>query len=818
MRFVDAVQTNRMTAVQLSTTMEIHSRQKGGANCLSIEALEYRYLLSGGINGVLTLYDLETVVKHDGKSIVQALLESTSTGATRTAMISSVQWYPEDTGAFVSSSTSGLVSIYDTNRFTSVASFNFANNVVNAARISRSSIVGISIAVALQDGTVHLWDPRTRDSSHIFKGHSRASTCIDWDPSSGSHLLASAGTEGAVRVWDVRKAGGVKEAAVRSLDWRGDFTTNARVNTRKLHTSLLSSSDASSDGVLRIREGKHHYNTSLYINDVNTSSGGSVVGKAHDSAVMSLRYTSCGNYLVTSGNDQKLRLWGAHTGQLAPTNFSDKIVPVSQLPYDIGIAEFSFASSDVLIVPTGASGGGGGGGALGAGTTTQSIDGDLLLIPLHGPEGGKSVKVLRGHLDRVTAIAYRKPQQQIVSAGKDGMIFVWSPPADLHKYSSWNSGPSGENRQRKLSYRNTGGRYDYQQIIHSFGKSSADADQVSGGGGGGSSSSISSGSGAAVPLLSQAQPESLRILPRNENEIASRSTVRIVQQRGLQSTIPAAEAAPGAVLNDTSSNISSTGSSGDDWSDDDDEVGVSRNSAPRSMKRKLTAIVHRATSALNFHSSNPDDICAAAAAVAGAGIVSSEEGRSSTTAAPVVAKRQQTSNNSRSFVPPIIQQYLQDAHRTSSSQPARSANPSLIRSGASSSSSSAAAFVPSLIPAPAAPFASTATAATTITVAGGASSWREVENIFSSSTSALTASGPTARSSSSSSEGSNSWAGQVSGVSSGRFSALMASTAAPGGCVNGSNSRGVGDDVLAADRRYAQWVKQQQARAKKKKK
>lgn len=622
-KFVDVVQAARLSSIQLSTSLEIRAQQRSGANCLAIEAIEYRYLLSGGVNGVVTLYDLETVTSGKGKSVVQPLLETVGDTANRLAMISSVQWYPEDTGVFVVSSMSGSMSIFDTNEFVPVVSFAFPNNVVHASRIGQCPNIGTSIAVALQDGTVRLCDPRTRDSSHIFKGHSRAATCVAWDPSAASHLVASAGADGAVRVWDVRKAGGLKEAAVRSLDWRGDFTSNARVNTKKLHTSLLSARGSNTaHGATRIREDHQHFNSASYNTD---SSDNSMVGKAHDNGVMSLRYTSCGNYLVTSGNDQKVRLWGAHSGQLSPTNFSDKVVPVSQLPYDIGIAEFSYASSDVLIVPTIANAGSTSDGAGQGGVSTS--EGDLLLIPLHCSDG-RPVKVLKGHLDRVAAIVYRKPQQQIISAGKDGMIFVWGPP-DPHQNSinmRKSRGEADDRRQQRLFYGTTGGRYGYQQVLDSF-----------------SAPAIQSRTSAAA---SSSVGSNHRVLPRNETES------RVSAEQSSTSNAQAGAAANQRVAGGDDADGSSCCSSGDDWSDD--EAPNACNTTARPGKRKLSAVLRQADGSVAASTS-------IASAGAGASSMAAQGSSRSTSTAGLPAALERSS---RSFVPPIIAHYLQDAQRT----------------------------------------------------------------------------------------------------------------------------------------------------------
>ncbi|KAJ1384959.1 hypothetical protein B484DRAFT_410649, partial [Ochromonadaceae sp. CCMP2298] len=183
-------------------------------------------------------------------------------------------------------------------------------------------------------------------------------------------------------------------------------------------------------------------------------------GRAHDHAVTGLRHSSCGSFLVTCGNDRALRLWEADSGRLLPTNFSDCAVPVAQLPFDIGLACFAHSADDVLVVPAGrgsdaaAGGAGAGGAAVG--------EGDLLLVPMHAD--GRAVRVLRGHMGRVTAVVHRRPLQQLVTAGADGMIFLWSAQDACHDEGRDRDRERAENRQRLGRLGVLGVRYDFETV------------------------------------------------------------------------------------------------------------------------------------------------------------------------------------------------------------------------------------------------------------------------------------------------------------------------------------------------------------------
>ena len=120
--------------------------------------------------------------------------------------------------------------------------------------------------------------------------------------------------------------------------------------------------------------------------------------------VTSILYSPCGRYLVSSGNDRKVRLWSSNNGHLHGINYGIKCT--SNLPFSMEIiSDFSCSGDDVLVYPNGEKG-------------------EIALVALHSSTGVPFAR-LTGHLGAVTSLVYRKKHCQIVSAGKDGMIHVW---------------------------------------------------------------------------------------------------------------------------------------------------------------------------------------------------------------------------------------------------------------------------------------------------------------------------------------------------------------------------------------------------------
>jgi WD40 repeat protein len=668
-RYISAMENSQLRKSDLSAT-SIVCTPRSVTNCLALDRHEDRYLLGGTLAGGITLFDLQQSY-WDKRRAVTPLLEHVDQA---TSTVASLQWYPEDTGAFVAASMRGEVAIFDTNQFVKVATFQFSGNVIYAARM-RPGVQPL-IAVALQDGSVRMCDPRTRDSTHVLKGHSRAVTRVEWSTYPGeSYALASAGMDGAVRVWDVRRAGGLAEAVIHSFDWRGDFRGAARVETSKLHTSLLKGGPTR-DGTTMAGNSRGTNNSAVVITDSQrqyqfgrrpTAAGDTGVGtsgtegqaaRAHDAAITALHYTSCGRFIVTAGNDRQLRLWRAATAELIPAAYGTKLVPTAQLPFDLCIAESSFASEDVLIAPTAAfatvecpcnvqalnagHGSAGGAGNNGAAPIVTK-EGDIVLFPVHSSDS-QPARILRGHLDRVTSIVYRRSQQQLISAARDGMVFVWEAPKAKPERSKEN-----KSRHNELYYGTAAGRYDFANV----------AQRVLG------SAAVTA---AAEESAGQDEGASAvrRLLPVQE------STGNIAGQ----SAGPFGTSAVNTAQHTLPQGDDNSGdSSGDNWSEDEvlptvvsnyrGRGGGSSGAASRGdVGRRGSKAARTIASVTAGAEGTPSSSSAGAHAAVSAPTADSRNGKG-TAEGTVVADRSTSSTNSSSrFVPPIIQQYLREAGRS----------------------------------------------------------------------------------------------------------------------------------------------------------
>ena len=385
-KFLHSLWKWRIDNLQLSTNFEIKSCHIAPVHCLSLDKQEYRYLLCGGADGVVSLYDLESCQNQNINSINSArtshILKSSS--------ISSVQWYPTDTGLFTISTRGGGIQLWDTNLFKKVTAIIIPNVSVLSTCMNTNNL----IAIGSTSPKVMLYDPISGDRSHVLLGHTETITSVDWNPTF-PFQLASASQDGSLKLWDIRK--GDHHGLLMSFDWKQDHN-NILTST----TSTSSSSKTTSNLITKPMHIKQDLHSLQQMKKIDWSRDS--LAKAHSKAIRCIKYTSCGRYIISSGDDKKIRTWNTITGKLEPISYDSGCV--SELNYSFEIATFgnTSVSNDLLLFPNG-------------------NEGEITITPIHS--NGKSIKTLKGHISMVNAIIFRQTFQQVISCGRDGMIYVW---------------------------------------------------------------------------------------------------------------------------------------------------------------------------------------------------------------------------------------------------------------------------------------------------------------------------------------------------------------------------------------------------------
>uniref|UniRef100_A0A8D0CXN0 DNA excision repair protein ERCC-8 n=1 Tax=Sander lucioperca TaxID=283035 RepID=A0A8D0CXN0_SANLU len=336
LRLRRAESTRRVLSLKLNPDRDVDRIHGNGINTIDIEAIEGRYMLSGGADGVIVVYDLEN---YSGKLQYTFLLHPLET----------VQWYPYDTGMFVSSSFDKTMKVWDTETLKPAEVFQFEGNVYShhLSPIARKHSL---IAVGTKEPKIQLCDLKSGSRIHVLQGHRAEVLSVRWSPRY-EHILATASADSKVKVWDVRRASG----SLFTLDQHNGDKSKA-------------SSEA-----------------------VNT---------AHDGRVNGLCFTGDGLYLLTTGTDDRMRLWNSATGENTLVNYG-KVCNESRKRLQFTVSRG--CSPEFVFVPCGSS------------------------VAVYGLHTGELVTMLRGHYNNVDCCEFHPDYQELYSGGKDCNILAWVP-------------------------------------------------------------------------------------------------------------------------------------------------------------------------------------------------------------------------------------------------------------------------------------------------------------------------------------------------------------------------------------------------------
>jgi DNA excision repair protein ERCC-8 len=241
------VEKARVRKLSLSLREEVRNPHGDAVSALGLDTVSGRYLLSGGIAGGIAVHDLNLV---EGATEVPTLI-STSAADKHRFYVTSVEWYPFDTGAFISSSMDGTVKIWDANAFAPAVTINLKSSGKVYGASALCSEHHSLIAAPTELHGIRLCDMNSSASIHTLVGHQGATFGVTWNPSH-EHQLASCGADGTVKMWDVRKSG--TSASLLSLDWQQDHTahSNCDVYNHSIDHRMDSIARAHEDAVMAL--------------------------------------------------------------------------------------------------------------------------------------------------------------------------------------------------------------------------------------------------------------------------------------------------------------------------------------------------------------------------------------------------------------------------------------------------------------------------------------------------------------------------------------------------------------------------------------
>ncbi|KAF1323745.1 DNA excision repair ercc-8-like protein, partial [Globisporangium splendens] len=429
---------------------------------MEVDPVDERYLLVGTANSNILLYDLKllddneshmdgmaktnssTRRAYDTSNLLppccavraRSTVTSTSNGGTSLQYgITAVDWYPVDGGIFVSSSFDEHVKVWDGGVFQVVSEFDLHSKVY-CAKFSRIASAHSLVAAATAKGEVRLCDMAIESSIHSLLGHSDEIWSLAWSLDN-EYQLSTGSRDGQIRMWDIRRSGST--ACLLCLNHEGHAVvpgrSSVRTNIHRLPSTSLAAAakPPPSRKRRRLLDGQTNNNT-RHLNqerrverERKRPASSTQQGKrndphaaasvafaaAHLGGVNSLAYTPDGRFLLSSGNDQKLRLWNSKTGEHAFMNYEGVENQIAKRNVQMAVIQEGDAYDSTLVFhPNGR-------------------DGQLRAYSVFG-DHGTPLTSYTAHYKQIAACVYRKAYRELYTGGEDGIIMKWRPtPLEL---------------------------------------------------------------------------------------------------------------------------------------------------------------------------------------------------------------------------------------------------------------------------------------------------------------------------------------------------------------------------------------------------
>ena len=348
-----------------------------GVSSIAIDRFEGRYLLSAGADSSVAIWDLEATGTAPGEPTAHLPLGHTArTSTTASLGINHVSYFPFDSLAFLTSGYDHHLKIFSSETLQASGKFDLGSTVYKHATSNVAS--HLLVACGSQHPAVRLVDLQSGASAHSLAGHAGSVLTVEWHPKN-ENVLASGATDGTVRLWDIRRSAsslGVLDMddsiGIAGYDGRG---TGARRRER---------------------------------------------GRAHVGAVNGITWTDDGKYLVSSGTDERMRVWDTATGANTLANYGPTIRNAQNTALQPLLAPSTLTpvGSETIYFPNPQE-------ILSFDLHAGTLQRRLRIVGQAAPTG--PAPSMRNLKNRTTSLAWRAHNVEFYSAHSDGSIRCWRP-------------------------------------------------------------------------------------------------------------------------------------------------------------------------------------------------------------------------------------------------------------------------------------------------------------------------------------------------------------------------------------------------------
>ncbi|GAV56576.1 WD40 domain-containing protein [Cephalotus follicularis] len=413
--FTNRIKSHRVSTLHLSNHKDIVSPHRASINSLQVDLTEGRYLLSAAADASAAVFDVQRATDYEGNGNIIAKHKSIFAIDKQHEQghkyaISSAIWYPIDTGLFITGSYDHYIKVWDTNTTQVVMNFKMPGKVYRVA-MSSLSTSHMLIAAGTEDVQVRLCDIASGAFAHTLSGHRDGIMSVEWSTSS-EWVLMTGGCDGAIRFWDIRRAG-----CFRVLDQsQTQLGRRPPVLERSVTNKVLMSKSLSASHNLSVKP-RALQKKSANGNSMKQTPVGRIPAKgsakqrlhpgmlschdratAHYGAVTGLKVTEDGMYLLSAGSDSRIRLWDVESGCNTLVNFETVRLQTTK-----AIQLATTQDSALVFVP--------------CMTTVKAFD----------VWTGRTSLSFRSHYECVNCCWFSSQDQDLYTGGNDRQILVWSP-------------------------------------------------------------------------------------------------------------------------------------------------------------------------------------------------------------------------------------------------------------------------------------------------------------------------------------------------------------------------------------------------------